>query len=155
MAAPGPSPADASSPLVRMANLCKANGATPDNWKETKAQWDITKKKIESLKTFEARRAYWDAEGGDLLRTFSKMIEIYTEVTTAAGKHADKTHKPTKSGMTNKVTLPETGRFKAFQEHLRQRHVEKEAAKTTRRPPGISGDIYEMDDRQTEQREDS
>jgi hypothetical protein len=111
-----------------MANLCQQVGA-PADWATTKAQWDATKLEIESLKTLDARRAYWEAPKGQaLLKTFAGMIGIYTEVTTAAARHVDRADQVTGSGTVSKVKLPTQSFSKTLRDKVRRRKASNGSA---------------------------
>jgi hypothetical protein len=153
--APGTPKSNATSPLTRMASLCQQVGAT-ENWAKTKADWDVAKAKIESYKTFNERRDYWKSEDGQrLLKTFIDMVEIYTEVTTAVGKHADETHKPTNSGMTNKVALPKTGRVETLGAYLMGGRAKNNVTARTSVERDEDDERYELAERQIAQQEES
>jgi hypothetical protein len=126
--APGTPMTRVESPLTRMANLCQQVGA-PADWATTKAQWDATKLEIESLKTLDARRAYWEAPKGQaLLKTFAGMIGIYTEVTTAAARHVDRADQVTGSGTVSKVKLPTQSFSKTLRDKVRRRKASNGSA---------------------------
>jgi len=128
--APGSSTTQAESPLAKMEELCRQLGEhapgvtrdwTSDDWAATKTLWDAEKTQIESLKTLDERRAYWATDrGNELLKAFVKMVGIYTDVTTAVAKHADKEHQATKSGMVNDVKLDRRGLADQIQYRARQ-----------------------------------